>query len=273
MIQTISYRRAWILAVVMFLPSFVITSCCKTDDNEPDRTGRLKLAFAHYINGDQIIYDTLVYHNAAGNPYLVSEIQYFISDIVLYGQNGSIITIEDSGGIFYVDTDIPETRTREIPDKIPAGNYDSVSFTFGISAQKNISGRFVNPPESYMFWPENLGGGYHYMKLNGKWLEPGQTSVTTPFNCHMGIGQIYYSYPDSIIGFVHNDFRVSLPGSAFIMNEDQQKVLSLTMNVEEWFRDPYIYDFNYWGGSIMQNQEAMDQLKKNGYNVFTAIIQ
>jgi hypothetical protein len=124
-----------------------------------------------------------------------------------------------------------------------------------------------------MFWPENLGGGYHYMKLNGKWLEPGQTSVTTPFNCHLGIGQIYYSYPDSIIGFVHNDFRVSLPGSAFIMNEDQQKVLSLTMNVEEWFRDPYIYDFNYWGGSIMQNQEAMDQLKKNGYNVFTAIIQ
>ena len=115
--------------------------------------------------------------------------------------------------IHYVDTDLPETWEYALLDKIPAGNYDSISFTFGISEEKNQSLMFVNPPESYMFWPELLGGGYHYMKLNGKWenLE----SNILPFNFHLGIGQIRDPETQEIIGFEQNYFRVSLPNSAF----------------------------------------------------------
>ena len=31
---------------------------------------------------------------------------------------------------------------------------------------------FVNPPEVNMMWPDVLGGGYHYLMLNGKWKTP-----------------------------------------------------------------------------------------------------
>ena len=55
-----------------------------------------------------------------------------------------------------------------------------------------------------MFWPEMLGGGYHYMKMNMIWSD---TSALNPFNMHLGIGQIYSSLEpnvDSITGFVPN---------------------------------------------------------------------
>lgn len=128
---------------------------------------------------------------------------------------------------------------------------------------------YVNAPEKDMFWPEFLGGGYHYMKLNGKWLPEGQTSQTIPFDFHLGIGQIYHAYPDSITGYVHNYFDVSLPGSEFSIDAGETWELKITMHVENWFNDPHIYDHDVFGGYIMQNQEAMQLVKENGFNVFT----
>jgi len=235
--------------------------------------GKIAIGFDFKVDGDSLQVDTLKYFNAAGNPYLISEIQYFISDVTLYKSDGSSLNIDNPKDLHYIDSDLPDTWTWEINNDIPAGTYDSLGFRFGISEEKNISFMFVNPPESFMFWPEYLGGGYHYMKLNGKWLEDGQTIQTTPFNCHLGIGQIYYSYPDSIIGFIHNDFSVSLPGSSFQMVDGEKKLIKITMNIEEWFKDPFIYDLNFWGSYTMQNQDAMQTLKENGYNVFSVIIE
>ena len=208
--------------------------------------------------------------NAAGNEYLVNEVQYFISDVILHNSDGSDFMINQDGGIHYVDTDIPSTFSWAVTTDIPVGNYSSVSFTFGISEAKNQSNMFPNPPERDMFWPEFLGGGYHYMKLNGKWLDT--LSQVTPFNFHLGIGQIYAHdviNVDSITGFVQNYFTVTVPNSSFAINENQTTSMELIMNIESWFDTPHVWDFNYWGGSIMQNQQAMQTAKENGADVFT----
>jgi hypothetical protein len=269
--QEQSHIRLLPIFGVILILTFFISSC--KEDNPPDipeeSTGKIVFHFYHQIDGYSIDFDTLIYENAAGNPYLVNEIQYFISDVTLYNSDGTEFLIDDWKDIHYVDTDLPATHTWEVFDKIPVGTYDSVAFTFGFSEEKNISFMFVNPPESYMFWPEFLGGGYHYLKLNGKWLEEGQTTQTTPFDFHMGIGQIYYSYPDSITGFIHNYFRVSLPGSGFDLAEGEQKEMNIIMNVENWFQHPHVYDHDVWGGYIMQNQDAMQKAKENGSNVFS----
>lgn len=242
-------------------------------DTEETITGKITIRFQHNVNDQPLRVDTIAYINAAGNHYLVSEIQYFISDVTLFKSDGTSQMIDDWKNIHYVDTDIPESQTWQVYDDIAAGQYDSISFIFGIADEKNISLMFVNPPESYMFWPEFLGGGYHYMKLNGKWLEQGQTIETTPFNCHLGRGQIYYSYPDSIIGFIPNEFRVSLPASSFEVKPGEIKQVYLTMNIENWFEEPHIYDLDYFGSYTMQNQEAMETLKENGYNVFSILFE
>ena len=255
--------------IIYILSLSLLFSCKeKIEDPPPQDEGKIVFYFEQLIDGEEIIYDSLKYINEAGNPYLLNEIQYFISDVKLYNANGSSLLIDGWKDIHYIDTDLPETQTWEVFDDIPTGTYDSISFTFGISEEKNFSFMYVNPPERDMFWPEYLGGGYHYMKLNGKWLEQGQPIQTTPFDFHMGIGQIY-SPQDSIIGFIHNYFSVSLPNSGFNISTGSKLDISLIMNVEKWFKEPHIYDHDIWGGYIMQNQEAMLVAKVNGVNVFS----
>lgn len=237
-------------------------------------TGKITFYFDHKINNQKLITDTLVYSNEAGNQYLISEIQYFISDITLYKSDSKTKTINEWEDIHYVDTDISESQIWNVYDEIESGDYDSISFTFGINQAKNNSFMYVNPPERDMFWPEYLGGGYHYMKLNGKWKN--SEEIILPFDFHLGIGQIYAGDEinvDSIIAFEHNFFKVILPNSEFRLNQNETKNIRIIMNIENWFKEPHTYDHNYWGGYIMQNQEAMKIIKENGANVFSVEIE
>jgi hypothetical protein len=114
-----------------------ISSCKKDDKPEEDQNGKLVFNFSHVVNGEDIVFDTMKYVNAAGNPYLVNEIQYFISDVTLYKSDGSQMIIDDWKDIWYVDTDLPDTWHWQMKDDIPVGTYDSITFRFGISEEKN----------------------------------------------------------------------------------------------------------------------------------------
>ena len=216
-----------------------------------------------------MVTDTVIYVNEAGNPYMINEIQYFVSDVVFHHEDGSNYLIDDIQDIHYVDTDIPSTMTWEVADKLPAGNYSGFSFIFGISEEKNQSYMFANPPERDMFWPEFLGGGYHYLKLNGKWIKTDSTE--SPFNFHLGIGQTYDTL-GNITGYVQNYFTVTLPASSFSLSKDETKEIFIIMNIENWFRTPTTWDHNFWGGYIMQNQAAMQTGAANGWDVFSVSI-
>lgn len=242
-------------------------ACSDKDDPEPENEQKIIFNFDQHIDGQPIHYDTMIYTNSAGNEYLVNEIQYFISDVKLHKATGDYYLIDEWKDMHYVDTDIPSTHTWEVFDNIAAGDYSKISFIMGITKEKNQSFMFPNPPERDMFWPEYLGGGYHYMKLNGKWKET--NGNITPFDFHLGIGQIYYSYPDSITGYVHNAFEIDLPNSSFSIQENETREFTIVMNVENWFQTPNIYDHNIWKGYIMQNQDAMSLACENGHDVFS----
>jgi hypothetical protein len=228
-------------------------------------TGKVSFVFKHQVEGEQILFDTTIYINEAGNHYQVNEIQYFISDVTLHSIDGTTKVINEWKDIYYIDTDIEETWTWDVFDDIPKAVYESISFTFGISEDKNHSLMFTDPPESFMFWPEYLGGGYHYMKLNGKWNAIDEQ--VKPFNFHLGIGQTYDNEGE-ITGFIHNDFRVDV-ASVFSIETGETTSIEIIMNVEEWFKDPNTYDHDDWGGDIMQKQDAMKLGCENGHNVFS----
>ena len=61
------------------------------------------------------------YVNAAGNPYEVNEVQYFISDVTLHRSDGTKKLIEDWKDIHYVEIDIPSTLEWAVYDDIPSG--------------------------------------------------------------------------------------------------------------------------------------------------------
>lgn len=217
------------------------------------------MSFAFQVDGQDLEQDVRKYVNAAGNQYEVNEIMFFISDIKLYKSDGTVVSKDR---IHYVDIDIPSTLDWDM-GVIPQGDYSAISFTYGLDGSQNWSNHFVNPPECNMSWPEVMGGGYHYMKINGKWLaDDGQVK---PFNLHTGIGQIY-DEEGNVVEFVDNSFTVSLE-VPFTVKENGEE-LQLVMDINQWFNARRVFDWNEWGGSIMQNQAAQELLKQNGPYVF-----
>ncbi len=259
-----------LLASILFgILLFLDISCNNDTPDAGKTTGHISFGFTHLVDGLPLEKDNMKYINAAGNRYEINQLMYFISDVTLYKSDGTTKLISNWTDIHYVDIDIPTTLTWDVYDDITTGAYDSISFIFGITKEKNQSFRFVNPPEVNMMWPDVLGGGYHYMMINGSWKD--NADVIKSFAFHMGIGQLYKNNVievDSIYAFVQNYFRVKLPNSAFTVEENKTRNIEIIMNIDSWFKTPYIYDHNYWGGAIMQNQQAMQMVKENGFDVF-----
>ncbi len=241
----------------MLLVAAALVSCKK-----PASYGDLTVNIDYSVNGKALITDSLCYCNEAGNEFLITEIQWFISKMELQDERGEWVSSEQK--IFYIDTDIPESQTLQIAS-IPVGRYKALRFVFGLDEEDNRTGLFTDPPESEMFWPDFLGGGYHYMKLNGKFLNA--EGHLAPLAIHLGIGQ-----NEDCTEFYQNYFIVELPID-FTIKENTVNQFDLTMVIDNWFRNPNLYDFNTFGSAIMQNQAAQQALKENGKDVFTTSTQ
>lgn len=250
--------------ILLYSVLAIISSCGRKSNN-----GKLQIQFEHRVNGQTLVKDQMIYTNAAGNQYTISGLKYFISDVKLHRHDGSIIAIGSVKPAHFIDIDYLNTLTWHVPDDIPAAVYDSISFTFGLNEQLNTSNSFVNPPESNMTWPEVLGGGYHFMMMDG-WYND-LHDVRSPFSFHLGTGQIYEGSMEAMIitGFVQNYFHIKLPTSSFKIIDNQTKQVKFIMNIDSWFTTPVDWDFNHWSSMIMQNQAAMQTIKVNGGDVFS----
>lgn len=249
-----------VLALIVTATFIAWQGCRKAEENV-----KITFYFHHVVSDSILAKDDLRYVNIAGNRYEVDELQYFVSDLALWkGGNKTLISAEN--GIHYVDIDIPSSLSWNPDQKIEAATYDSVSFVFGISADKNKSGLFVNPPQRDMFWPEMMGGGYHYMKMNGKWLNT--SGILEAFNFHLGIGM--QDDGQGNMQFVHNCFTVSFPlKDCEIAANMINPGFIITMDINSWFQTPVTWDWDEIGGHIMQNQDAMHKAALNGKDAFS----
>ena len=225
-------------------------------------TGTVRLHFAFSVDGDDLQQDTMMYQNAAGNQYEVTEAQYFVSNVVLTMSDGTQYAIKSDKCAHYVDADIPNTLVWRPGDELPAGAYTAISFVFGLAPELNVTHAYTDAPENNMSWPAMLGGGYHHMKINGRWQALDGTAH--PFNLHSG--RVLTAEGDT----VEHSFRVTLPLEQKILSKDDVMDIVLDMNVNRWLTSPHDFDFNEYGGSIMQNTEAQEILEANGWDVFQA---
>ena len=248
------------LLVILF--SLLAVACTKHEEK-----AGIDINIGYEVNGKSLVTDTLCYVNEAENSFLITEVQWFISNIELKNEAGDWVTLHqrslsdtlDISRVFYMDTNIPESQTLHT-QPLPIGHYTALRFTFGLDETDNQTGLFTDPPESEMFWPDMLGGGYHYMKLNGKFLNA--EGRLAPLAVHLGIGQ-----NEDCTEFYHNHFIVELPIDFNVVTNSENQ-LELTMVIDNWFRNPNTIDFNELGSHIMQNQTAQRLLQNNGKDVF-----
>jgi hypothetical protein len=101
-----------------------------------------------------------------------------------------------------------------------------------------------------MAWPDMMGGGYHFMKLEGSYVD---STGTYGYAMHVGKN----AYLVNCTMSHHFDLNTGLNAK------------ELVMNVNEWFKNPAIYDFNVDGNYSMGVMAAMTKLKNNGTDIFT----
>ncbi len=209
-----------------------------------------EFTFNHELAGSSFLFDTLLYTHPAGQTYSVQTLKYFISDIILYKTGGDSVVLDIT---HYVDAQNTSTSILDYAHSIDDGTYTGLAFTFGLDETKNITGAFVNPPENLMEWPVPMGGGYHYMKFEGKYDSLG---TIKNYAVHTGASQ----------GNPYH-FKVNLSQPFTVSNNELHA--EFIMDVNNWLQNPILFDFDVFGGAIMGNQSAQQSIHDNGFDVFS----
>lgn len=216
---------------------------------------QLTFNIIHNVGKETLELDTIRYHNAFGNNYSVATLKYFISDFKLHKTDGEILRFDE---VHYIDASNLATLSFTPKRKVPDGNYSQVSFIFGLDLTQNSTGRFPNPPENKMEWPSVMGGGYHYLKLEGKYYSSDRTNN---FQAHTGQlnGDPYF-------------VNIALPESSFVV-DGKDVLIRIIMDINKIWVNPNTLDLNDISG-IMGDSSIQRQLKENGVDIFsTGLIQ
>jgi len=146
------------------------------DDGSCRNSTEFLINLSHHVDG-QILSSNLTHVNEAGQNYSILNLQYIISDITLHS-NDTILILKD---VHYVN--ISDNSTFFIQSgKVENRNWSAISFRFGLDSTKNIENNYVNENfHTTMTWPIPMGGGYHYMKLEGAYQND-----STFYNTHTG---------------------------------------------------------------------------------------
>ncbi len=121
--------------------------------------GALRISFQHSANGKPLILRDSSYTTPFNEPYQVTRLKYYISNIKLIGKAAGT----PGQHIFLVDAAAADTLSLEMP----AGKYDQLHFTLGVDSLLNCSGAQDGAldPLNGMFWTWNTG--YIFFKLEG----------------------------------------------------------------------------------------------------------
>ncbi|OYU96424.1 MAG: hypothetical protein CFE21_08490 [Bacteroidetes bacterium B1(2017)] len=236
---------------VILLAGLLIIGSCKKDNTESttNPNTQLTLKVTHQVDGKELIFDSMCYVNAGGNKYSVTKLNYYLNGFVLTTKNGDKVYLN---GYTYIDGRNPNNQIS-IGGFSP-GTFTNLSFYIGLDPQHNVSGALENSLNNInMAWPEVIGGGYHFLKMEGYYLD--SIHAKQGFTMHLGTNEMLVKH-------------VSLP-LTITLADNGSSTINLSMNLNEWFKNPHTWDFNKDGNYTMAIPELMTLLKNNGTDVFT----
>jgi len=157
------------------LAAFALSSCKKEDTSEYNSgiKSELTLEFDNIVGDQQLILNSGIYTNASGEPFSVSLLQYFISNIRLKRTDGTVFIVPQNESYFIIQEHNQHTRLCMV--QVPEGEYKEVSFMIGVDSlrsTKPITERTgvldpANYPDGHdgIYWSWN--SGYIFLKLEG----------------------------------------------------------------------------------------------------------
>jgi hypothetical protein len=241
-------RRIPFLVVAVF--ALALGGGCGDESSGPTGPGTLVINFDHTVDGTMLALNTGSYMNAAGNTYSVTRLRYVTSHFHLHPEDHNDPEFESDDPHYRMEGDA-STRSLTLTD-VPAGSYHELSLVFGIPGADNVTDAYPDLDAVGFDWPSGMGGGYHYMQLEGNW-----DAGTGGFATHTGpTGGMDFSIDISM------DTNV-------VISTGETTTVTLYMNVNEWYANPNLYDFMDHDGPIMGNAATQALLQQNGANVFS----
>ncbi len=238
------------LCYLLFFIPFLFTLSCKKDTPLPQpKVNELQLSIQYNIDNVSYVTNINKYVNQAGNHFSISRVSYYLSQIKLIKSDNSSVLVKEYQ---YVDADNTSSN-KLIFNSIPIGDYIGIKFNIGLDSLHNISDALPTTMENInMAWPQMMGGGYHFLKMEGNFLD----SLGQSFGYAMHLGTNVCLIPIML-------------NKKFTVSADSKLSFNLVMNINEWYKNPNIFDFNKDGNYIMGNMMLMKKITENGIDVFT----
>ncbi|MCR9181988.1 MAG: hypothetical protein NXH73_03590 [Flavobacteriaceae bacterium] len=245
---------------ILLIFSFIIIACGSDDDNNTPTEVAVNLRFSQIF--DELTVTSLnlsstVYVNEMNQELTISRLRYLVSRLVLTNSNGDSFLLSP---YHLVDLSNSETLNLNTNLTIPEGDY-TLSFVYGFNEEDNQNGAYADLNAVSWNWPEMLGGGYHFLQMDGQYninTEP------APFNFHNGTARVSEGV------FEQNFVVFNLPNTLTV---SENSTINIQMNIAEWFRNPNTWDLNVFNTPLMPNYEAQKLMQQNAASVFSASVE
>ena len=243
--------KCMILAV-----AFMCSSC----SSETDSDTVVNLRFTHEWNNAVVTADdfgTIQYVNAFGNQLSIERLRYLISDLTITKPSGETIPLNN---YHLIDLENENTLNLTSNQSVETGTYANVSFIFGFTNTANTDGAYPDLNSASWNVPPILGGGYHYMQLDGKFINNIENEAGYNFHAIRAADN-----PGPNPSFPQDTFfEVNL--GPLTVSENNEIIIS--MDMAQWFKEPYLWDLNLYNQMLMPNSTAQILMYENGQNVF-----
>jgi hypothetical protein len=247
----------------IFAPIFLIllgfVSCNNSDEVANSTQVFTTFKFSHNWDGAPVNnsnFSAFQFTNANGELLSIERLRYVISDITFTTSSNENIVLD-----VYNLVDVTNTNNLSFTPQtlIPEGSYN-VSFTFGLDNEDNAETYLDLNSESFDV-PDILGGGYHYMQFDGKFINASDAEQGFNYHAIRAVDNIgpNPTFPQDTF------FSVNL-GVINITNDPE---IEIKMNIAEWFKNPNLWDLNVLNQMLMSNSSAQIQMYQNGQNAFS----
>jgi hypothetical protein len=177
------------LFYILCILSITTIISCSDDKDNASEGGPITLEFDNIVGGAnlQLNTDNTPYTNSKGESYKVTWLTYYVSNIKLKRDDGTIFEdpIKSDGSAGYYLVDEANAESQEVTlQNVPAGNYTEVTFTIGVDASQVNQGAQTGAldPAKGLFWSWN--SGYIGFAIEG--VSPVSTEEGNVFQYHVG---------------------------------------------------------------------------------------
>ncbi len=248
-------------ALIIFFIVITLWSCNNDDDtNNTVSQTNITLNFSHIWDDTAITnhdFNTVQYTNEKGDHLSITKLRYLISNITFQKPDGEKLVLD---GYNLVDVTNGTNLSFTPSTTIPTGDYSKVLFTFGFNNNDNYNTNYPDLNTALWSVPTMLGGGYHYMQLEGKFIGNARTETGYAYHAIRAVDNTGTTQV-----FQDTFFEVDL-GPVTITDD---ATFEIDMNIAEWFKNPHTWDLNILGNMLMPNFDAQVMMFDNGQNVFS----